>query len=91
MVDYKAALEAAKPAAAAVPEAPRLKGQALREYVLTFTAKEPAYCNGRMSDVSTENVFACDRNDAMRQGRDIIRDCEGPYGRKISITARLAG
>lgn len=95
MADYKAALTAMKPeVAAAVVEVPKAvcpKGRAIREYVLTFTAKEPAYCNGRMWDVSTENVFAYDRNDAMRKGREIIRESEGPYGRKVSITARLAG
>jgi hypothetical protein len=96
MADYKAALAASKQAAAAsfvvarAPQAVRQKTGAAREYVLTFTAKEPAYCNGRMSDVSTQNVFAHDRKEALRKGRDIIRDCEGPYGRRVSITARLA-
>lgn len=94
MDNYKAALEAMKPLAAVVVQVPQVARQnrgALREYVLTFTAKEPAYCNGRMWDVSTENVFAYDRNQAQRMGRDIIRDSEGPYGRKVSIKARLAG
>ena len=95
MADYKAALTTMKPSAAAAvvvpaPQVARPKGRAIREYVVTFTAKEPAYCNGRMWDVSTENVFAYDRNEAMRNAREIIRESEGPYGRKVSITARLA-
>lgn len=95
MADYKAALTAMKPMVVAVvvevPPAASPKGRAIREFVLTFTAKEPAYCNGRMWDVCTENVFAYDHDDAKRMGRDMIRESEGPYGRKVSIKARLAG
>ena len=94
MADYKAALAVKKPTAAAVvaqvTQATRPTEGTLREYVLTFTAKEPAYCNGRMWDVCTEKVFAYDRNEALRKGRDIIREAEGPHGRKVSISARLA-
>lgn len=59
----------------------------MREYVMTFKAAD-----GSEDDTSghVENVFARDRNEAMRKGRDIVRENVGPYGEKIRISARLA-
>ncbi|WP_219097560.1 hypothetical protein [Pseudomonas sp. UMAB-40] len=58
-----------------------------REYVLTFKAAD-----GSEDDTSghVENVFARDRNEVMRKGRDIVRENSGPYGPKVRISARLA-
>ncbi|QLG96662.1 hypothetical protein HZF02_32615 (plasmid) [Pseudomonas yamanorum] len=58
----------------------------LREYVMTFKAADGSE-DGTSGYV--ENVFARDRNEAMRKGRDIVRENAGPYGPKIRISARL--
>lgn len=59
----------------------------MREYVMTFKAAD-----GSEDDTSghVEHVFAKDRNEAMRKGRDIVRTNVGPYGPKIRINAKLA-
>lgn len=96
IVDYRAALEATKPASEPTPavfEAPQVtrhKQGAYREYTLTFTCHQEVYCNGRMAKEGTENVLARDRNEALRRGRDIIRENSGRHGPKFTITARLA-
>lgn len=67
------------------PRKPVAKRQT-REYVLTFKAADGS------EDDSTghvENVLAKDRNEAMRKGRDIVRENVGPYGEKIKISAKL--
>jgi hypothetical protein len=78
-----------KPAVVAAQVAPKVKPARLplREYVMTFKAAD-----GSEDDTSgyVENVFARDRNEAMRKGRDIVRDNAGPYGPKIRINAKLA-
>jgi len=75
-------------AAQAVAAEPIKKARrATREYVMTFKAAD-----GSEDDTSghVENVFAKDRNEAMRKGRDIVRENSGPYGPKIRVSARLA-
>lgn len=75
----------AAPAVAAEPI--KKARRAMREYVMTFKAAD-----GSEDDTSgyVENVFARDRNEAMRKGRDIVRENSGPFGPKIRISARLA-
>lgn len=67
--------------------AKKAKKLPMREYVLTMKAAD-----GSEDDMTghVENVFARDRNEAMRKGRDIVRTNVGPYGEKIKISARLA-
>lgn len=58
----------------------------LREYVLTMKAADGSEDD---TDGHVETVFARDRNEAMRKGRDIVRENVGPHGQKIKISARL--
>lgn len=78
-----------KPAGVAATVAAPVKKlrRPMRDYVMTFKAAD-----GSEDDTSghVENVFARDRNEAMRKGRDIVRENSGPYGPKIRISARLA-
>jgi hypothetical protein len=77
----EAVVEVAKPAA---------KKRQVREYVLTFACvdRSLAYVPGFMD--GTEKVFAENRADALKQGREINRTNCGPYGPKTKISARLA-
>ena len=76
-----AAAEAVKPAA---------KKRVVREYVLTFACVDRDLANVAGFRDGTEKVFAHNRADALKQGREINRDNCGPYGPKVKITARLA-
>lgn len=75
-----------KPAAGSTATAKPMR-KPVREYVMTFKAADGSE-DGTSGYV--ENVFARDRNEAMRKGRDIVRDNVGPYGPKIRISAKLA-
>lgn len=94
MADYKAALAASK-MSTAINEEPSPKAaiktmSAQREYILTFRTIDEEWRGVDGYRDGQESVFACDRNDAMRKGREIIRDTIGRYGPKIAISARLA-
>lgn len=94
MADYKAALAASKPTP--VPQVPT--GTALaqrsivgvREYTLSFRTSDEAWRGVHGFEDAEENVFAKDRNDALRKGREILREVNGRFGPKIKINARLA-
>lgn len=95
MCDYKAALKASKPkelpvAVTTSQEAVGTKKRVLREYLVTFRTIDKNWRDVDGFREGSEPVFAYDRNDALRQGRGIIRDNVGSYGPKIAITARLA-
>lgn len=94
MCDYKAALEASKPKVSPVAGAAQMmavdaKKRVIREYLLTFSTIDKDWRDIDGFGEGSESVFAYDRNDAMRQGREIIRDNVGSYGPKILIKARL--
>lgn len=101
MADYKAALAASKPEpepepepvtiVALAPKSAATKKRALREYVLTFRTIDEEWRGIDGYRDGQETVFAYDRDEAMRKGRDIIRDTVGRFGPKIAISARLAG
>lgn len=85
------------PAPAVTPEAapvatkarPTLKRQ-IRTYTLTIKPEFKTYSGTCVIDDHSFDVYAYDRNDAMRQGRESWRENVGPYGPKAKITARLA-
>ena len=77
----EAVVEVVKPAA---------RKRTVREYVLTFACIDRGWADVDGYRDGTEKVFAYDRNEAMRKGREINRDNCGPYGPKVKITARLA-
>lgn len=58
-----------------------------RTYAVTFTVVGEGFTG--VNDVSTEDVIATDRGDALKQGREIWRHAQGPYGLKCKMTARL--
>lgn len=95
MADYKAALAASKPAPVVVeagvdaPKDTATRRPAQREYVLKFRTIDEEWRGVNGYHDGEKNVFADDRNDAMRKGRDIIRDTVGRFGPKIAISARL--
>lgn len=80
----------AAPAVTATPAKPRPKKRTLREYILSFKPSQVMYAGTCVMGDSEERVMAFDRNDALKQGREIIRDDVGRYGPKYTITARLA-
>lgn len=65
------------------------KKRSMREYLITFSVDQPVYAGAVRYIDSEETVFALDRNDALRKGREIIRDCGGKFGPKVTIRARL--
>lgn len=74
----------------AVIEAPRMKAKRRlpRTYTVTFTVVGECYTS--TSRESSEDVIAVDRNDAIRQAREIWRHAQGPWGLKCKINVRLA-
>lgn len=98
MADYMAALAAMAPAtpepllpvaSASFKDSATKKSRTLREYVLTFTTTDQDWANVDGYRTSSETVFAFDRNDAMRQGRDILLQNVGRFGPKIKLSAQL--
>jgi hypothetical protein len=65
------------------------KKRSMREYLVTYIVDQPAYAGAARYVDSEEVMFALDRNDALRKGREVIRDCGGKFGPKIRIRARL--
>lgn len=94
MADYKAALAEVKLATAVnvvhAPERATKAVGALREYILTFRTIDEQWRGVDGYRDGQESVLAKDRNDAMRKGREIIRENVGRFGPKIAISARLA-
>jgi hypothetical protein len=78
------------PAVTAASAVPRTKKRTAREYIVTFKTSQVMYAGTCVFGDLEERVFAYDRNDALKQGREIIREAVGRYGPKYSITARLA-
>lgn len=74
----------------ASPKGTATKKRAMREYLLTFRTIEEEWRGVDGYRDGQEKVFAYDRNEAMRKGRDIIRDTVGRFGPKTAINARLA-
>ncbi|RMN21103.1 hypothetical protein ALQ64_02831 [Pseudomonas cannabina] len=63
-----------------------------REYLLFITCADQTIYEARNDGDGRyySNIFACNRNEAMKQGRDIVRENVGPYGPKMKIKVRLA-
>lgn len=63
-----------------------------REYVLFIKCADQDSYEARNDGDGRyyQNIIACNRNEAMRQGRDIVRENVGPYGPKMKIKVRLA-
>ena len=95
MADYKAALAASKPETVTIvalaPNGAATKKRAVSEYVLTFRTIDEEWRRVDGCRDGQEAVFAYDRNEAMRKGRDIIRDKVDRLGPKTAISACLAG
>lgn len=95
MADYKAALAASNPEpvtiVAVAPKGAATKKRGMREYVLTFRTIDQEWRGVDGYRDGQETVFAYDRNEAMRKGRDIICDTVGRFGPKTAVSARLAG
>lgn len=87
-VDNVGEPEAAPLVAVAPVKAKAKPRKAARTYVVTFAVVGEGFTG--VNDVSSENVLATDRDDALRQGREIWRHAQGPYGLKCKMTARLA-
>lgn len=81
---------APSPAAVIAPVTISAKKRKLREYIVSFKASETMYAGTCVLGDAEERVQAYDRNDALKKGREIIREGVGRYGPKYKITARLA-
>lgn len=80
-----------KPAVVAVAtiKAPVKKARRLaRTYTVTYTVV--GECYPATDRECSEDLIAVDRNDVMRQAREIWHHAQGPWGLKCKITARLA-
>jgi|GEM_PF-3995765 len=68
------------------------KARRVREYVLFIKCADQSIYEARNDGDGRydHNIFACNRNEAMKQGRDIVRENVGPYGPKMKINVRLA-
>lgn len=62
----------------------------LREYVLTFIYRQALFLESGIPCPGDSRVFAKDRNEALKLGREIIRETDGRFGPKVSISARMA-
>lgn len=95
LVDYRASFEASKPKLlptnSAEPTGRRAPAPSQdREYVLSFETLDEGWRHVDGFRDGTERVFARDRNEALRKGRDILRETVGRHGPRIAIRARLA-
>lgn len=68
------------------------KARRVREYLLFITCADQTIYEARNDGDGRyeRNIFAFNRNEAMKQGRDIVRENVGPYGPKMKIKVRLA-
>lgn len=88
MDDYRAALAANKPKTLGVIPAP--KKRVTREYLVFIEMSERLYAGTAVIDSYCITVFADDRNDAIKQGRENYRDNVGRHGPKATYRACLA-
>ncbi|MEB0222097.1 hypothetical protein [Pseudomonas sp. AB12(2023)] len=81
----------AEQTAAAVKVAAK-KARRVREYVLFIKCADKNSYEARNDGDGRYylNIFSYNRNDAMKKGRDIVRENVGPYGPKMKINVRLA-
>ena len=79
--------QAAEPVKAAAKKVRRA-----REYVLFIKCADQKSYDARNDGDGRYylNIFAFNRNEAMKQGRDIVRENVGRYGPKMKIKVRLA-
>lgn len=64
----------------------------VREYVLYIKCADQSRYEARNDGDGRYhvNIFAFNRDEAMKQGRDIVRENVGPYGPKMKVNVRLA-
>lgn len=75
---------------ALVPAGKRCKTVGLRSYVVTVTPTVTLYCGSNTIGESVEYVEASSRRDAERQVRQMLREINGRYMPKYTVTATLA-
>lgn len=68
------------------------KARRAREYVLFIKCADQNSYEARNDGDGRYylNIFASNRDEAMKQGREIVRENVGPYGPKMKIQVRLA-